>query len=365
MEKILKLKELLRSRGIDSIIIGPSDDLEYLIGFKSSPDDRFQGYFINSDPNKEDFYVVPKINHEEVAKHVGQVEYIIWGDEEGFLDKTIEKLKSQYDYKPIIAVNFTIRANDTIDMLEQMDIKFINGHRLMEDFRISKTKEEIENMKIAGQIADKTMDDIFNFIKAGMYESEIKDEIVRLLIENGGDDISFEPIVASGPNSSMPHYNEGTRKIKEKDVIILDFGCKYKGMCSDTSRTIFVGDVSSEEMEIYNIVKEAFEKGQAVSAEDVTADFIDTETRNIIDDKGYGQYFLNRTGHGIGFSVHEAPYIKKNNERIIADGMAFSIEPGIYIPGKFGMRIENIVAFKNGEKIIMNNSSTEIRIVKV
>lgn len=362
--RVEKLKKFLKDRKIDCLIVAPSDDLEYLIGFKSSPDDRFQGFFICSSPEKKDFYIVPKINHEEVEKYLPDMDYIIWGDEEGFLEKTIEKLKSYYDYKPKIAVNFNVRANDILDMLEEMDIDFINGHRMMEDFRIEKTDEEVINMIKAGEIADKTMEDIFNFIKPGMYESEIQEEIVRLLLENGGDDISFEPIVASGPNSSMPHYNEGKRIIQDKDIIILDFGCKYKGVCSDTSRTFFVGSASEEEKEVYYIVKEAFEKGQEVSAIGVTADYIDTMTRDIIENKGYGKYFLNRTGHGIGFSVHEAPYIKKNNQRIIADKMAFSIEPGIYIPGKFGIRIENIVSFKDGKKIIMNNSNTEIRIIK-
>ncbi|WP_313371231.1 M24 family metallopeptidase, partial [Sedimentibacter sp.] len=154
------------------------------------------------------------------------------------------------------------------------------------------------------------------------------------------------------------------RVIQEKDIIILDWGCKYNGMCADMSRTVFVGDITEEERQVYEIVLKSQEEGEKAAVKGAYIPEVDKAARDVIKDAGYEKYFFTRLGHGIGYSVHEAPDIKKSNQRYLEEGMVFSIEPGIYIAGKFGMRIENIVAVTENGNEILNKASKEIKIIK-
>jgi len=162
----------------------------------------------------------------------------------------------------------------------------------------------------------------------------------------------------------MPYYCEDLRVIQEKDIIILDLGCKYKGYCSDISRTVFVGGITDEEKKVYDIILRANKAGEETAKQGVKAENVDKASRDIIKSEGYGQYFLNRTGHGIGISVHEAPYIKTGNKQILERGMAFSVEPGIYMQNKFGMRIEDIVVIRADGPEVLNNFTKEIIVIK-
>jgi len=226
-----------------------------------------------------------------------------------------------------------------------------------------KDKEERKYLKKAGKIADKAAAAIVKFIKPGITEKAIKDKIKELLLEYGGESLSFETIVASGPNSSKPHYNSDKRVIKKQDIIVLDFGCKYNGYCSDMSRTVFVGEPTEEMKEVYDIVLRANRKAEATANAGSTAEEVDLAARMIIEEAGYGLNFINRTGHGIGLAVHEEPFIKKGNKIKLKNGMAFSVEPGIYIPGKFGMRVEDIILIENGKGQKLNNYSKEMIII--
>jgi len=250
-----------------------------------------------------------------------------------------------------------------LDIKNRINVNFVNGRPILEELRIIKSDEELENLRKAAAIADRVFEEILGYIKPGLQEKDIKEKIQELFIKNGAEGNSFNPIVASGPNSSKPHYNQYSRYIQEKDIIILDFGCKYKGLCSDMSRTVFVGGVTDEERKVYDIVYKAQDEGEKAVKEGVTAESVDAVSRNIIKEAGYGDYFLNRLGHGIGFSVHEAPDIKGGNKRVLEKGMAFSIEPGIYLPGRFGIRIENIMIIgKDGPEAI-NKANKEIVVV--
>ncbi|AOT72063.1 M24 family metallopeptidase [Geosporobacter ferrireducens] len=352
-EKYLeRLSKEIDQLGIDAILIGPSKDLAYVTGFLSQEDERFQGLFILRDGRY--FYISPKLNAEEMEHILGKnTKIYAWGDEEGF-ESIVKYALAENDLsKKKIAVNSGIRGTDLLDMTKIFSGEFMNGVQIIEDSRIIKTKEEIAHLKKAGQMADEVMEVLTSFIKPGMKEKDIKKKIIELFLEKGSE-IAFEPIVASGPNSSKPHYNQDDRRIQEKDVIILDLGCRYKGCCSDISRTFFIGEATEEEKQIYQIVLEANQAGKEAVKEGVTAAYIDRQARNIIHKAGYGDYFFNRVGHGIGFSVHEAPYIREGNSQIIKKGMAFSIEPGIYLPGKFGIRVEDIIVVGEDGPEVMN-----------
>lgn len=353
-KKFDKLFELMASEALDAIMIGPSSDMEYMIDYHAHADERLNCLVLLKD--KRYFHISPLLNYEEAShKYPNDAVFYKWADGDGFLDTVKASFKDFGIEKGKIGVNETIRAIDVIDFQNMMNATFVNAHPMMESFRIVKDTRQIEDMKKAGAIADEIMVEIKSFIKPGLYEYEVIEEIKRLYKERGVE-LSFPPIVATGKNSSMPHYNAGTSQITLGDNVVVDCGCRYNNVCSDTSRTFFVGQPSEIQKKIYQICLKSTLHAQDASRAGITAGEIDHIARSIIDGEGYKDNFLNRTGHGIGFSVHEAPYIKANNSIVLEDGMAFSIEPGIYIPGQFGMRVENIVIIENGKGVSMNHS---------
>lgn len=360
---INKLTKIMKNESIAAMFIAPSEDLEFLMGFSPHMDERFQGLFITNDARI--FYIVPQLNREEIQDAIGDIGKVFdWGDGEGFLD-ILSKAFEEYNLiNKVIGVNGTARAVNMLDIKSILDVSFRNGKPMIEELRIIKSNEEIEKLREAARMADDVFEKLTRFIKPGIQEKDIRNKIEELFIEIGADGLSFEPIVASGPNSSKPHYNKASRFIEEKDIIILDFGCKYKGLCSDISRTVFVGDISEEEKKTYDIVYRANEASEKHVREGAVAKDVDEIARKIIREEGHGQHFLNRVGHGIGYSVHEAPYITGRNERKLQKGMAFSIEPGIYIPSKFGIRIEDIVVVTENGVEILNKAPKEVVIIK-
>lgn len=356
--KFNKLFNLMADEKMDAIMIGPSSDMAYINGYHAHLDERLNILVLLRDGRY--FHISPLLNYEEAKRcYPEDAHFYPWSDGEGYLD-TVQKAFQDYDLlNKNIGVNEAIRAIDLVDFMSVMPVKFKNAHGLMESFRILKSEDEIKYLKEAGAIADEIMLAIKGFIKPGLYEQDVIDEIIRLY-KSKGLSVSFDPIVATGKNSSMPHYNAGTTKIQLGDNVVVDCGCVYHNVCSDTSRTFFVGEPSQEQREIYRICKEATFTAQNHAKAGMCAGELDKYARDIIDQYGYGHCFLNRTGHGIGFSVHEAPYIKANNPLILENGMAFSIEPGIYIAGKFGMRVENILVIENDHAVSVNHSPVDI-----
>ncbi|MGB9975681.1 M24 family metallopeptidase [Thermovenabulum sp.] len=361
--KIKKAIKMIKEEGLDALCIGPSPDLEYLTGLNPLSDERFKALFLLK--NGLYLYISPELCVEESKEALGEdVPVISWGDSEGFL-KAIEKAKEQFGLNNFrIGVNGGIRAVDIIDISGVLNVTFLNATRLMEELRIIKTRDEIEKLKKAAAVADEVAEKIAGYIKPGMTEKDIKEIVEKMLLEFGGEELAFETIVASGPNSSKPHYNEYSRTIQEKDVIILDFGCRVGGFCSDISRTYFVGEPTEEQRKIYDIVLKANIKGEVAVREGVTAEEVDRAARNVIKEAGYGEFFFNRVGHGIGFGVHEAPYIMEGNKTVLKSGMAFSVEPGIYIPGKFGMRVEDIVVVTENGCEVLNKATKDMIVIR-
>jgi Xaa-Pro dipeptidase len=194
-----------------------------------------------------------------------------------------------------------------------------------------------------------------------MKESDIIGFLAAEMASRGG--LTPFTIVASGPNSSIGHYNGGERVIESQDIILLDFGCAYNDMFSDISRTLFVGRVTQEQQKVYELCRRATETGEAACFEGAYIPDIDKAARDVIRHSEYGEYFFHRLGHGIGHMIHEAPDIKASNMRKLEKGMCFSIEPGVNIPGKFGVRIEDVVAITENGTEILNKSPHELLVV--
>jgi len=216
--------------------------------------------------------------------------------------------------------------------------KKING------FRGVKEEWELDLMRKAQEITDKAFSEVITRIKAGMTELELQAELIYCLYKNGGQGLSFDPIVVSGPNTSLPHGVAGERVIREGDFITMDFGVLYHGYCSDMTRTVALGYATEEMEKVYYTVLEAQKAGIAASRAGVPGKDIDGAARKVITDAGYGPYFGHGYGHSLGLEVHESPN-SANAEGMPLNSVA-SAEPGIYLPGKFGVRIEDVVIFK-------------------
>ena len=231
---------------------------------------------------------------------------------------------------------------------EKLNAELLPMHKQISSFRSVKEEWELELMRKAQEITDQAFSEILGRIKAGMTEKELQAELIYCLYKNGGEGLSFDPIVVSGPNTSLPHGVAGDRVICEGDFITMDFGAIYKGYCADMTRTVAVGYVTEEMQTVYDTVAKAQLAGIAATKAGVTGREVDAAARQVILDAGYGQYFGHGYGHSLGLEVHEAPNCNPGADTVMEENMVASAEPGIYLPGKFGVRIEDVLIFKNG-----------------
>ena len=223
-------------------------------------------------------------------------------------------------------------------------------------FRSVKEEWELDLMRKAQAIADTAFTEVLTKIKVGMTEKQLQAELIYCLLKNGGEGLSFDPIVVSGPNTSLPHGVAGDRAIQAGDFITMDFGVLYKGYCSDMTRTVAVGFATEEMKTVYETVLRAQLAGIAVTKAGVKGKVIDGAARQVIVDAGYGDYFGHGYGHSLGLEVHESPSCNPSGETEMEVNMIASAEPGIYLPGKFGVRIEDVLIFReNGSENITHS----------
>ena len=232
-------------------------------------------------------------------------------------------------------------------------------------FRGVKEDWELELMRKAQAITDKAFTEVIPRIKVGMTELELQAELIYCLYKNGATGLAFDPIVVSGPNTSLPHGVAGERTIREGDFITMDYGASYMGYCSDMTRTVAVGYATEEMQTVYNTVLKAQLAGLAVSKAGVSGDEIDGAARKVITDAGYGAYFGHGYGHSLGLEIHESPSPNQKNPEPMPAGAVASAEPGIYLPGRFGVRIEDTCVYLADGIEILTRSPKELIVVPV
>jgi Xaa-Pro dipeptidase len=222
----------------------------------------------------------------------------------------------------------------------------------------------VDAMRRAVKIAQYGLEATIPLIKIGMTERELSSELVMQLLKHGSEpEMPFAPIVSSGPNSANPHASPSERKLQVGDMLVVDWGAAYDGYISDLTRTFAVGDVDVECAKIHKIVQEANAAGRAAAKPGVPCANVDIAARDVIEKAGYGKYFTHRTGHGIGMEGHEDPYIRGDNMQLLEAGMAFTVEPGIYLADRNGVRIEdNLVITENGADCL-SDMPREMRVV--
>ncbi|WP_461866563.1 M24 family metallopeptidase [Thermococcus sp.] len=341
--RLQKLLPFMKMRNFDGALISPGTNLYYLTSLHiHEAGERLTVLAVNS--NGEYHLLAPNI-YENV---ISDFPVTFWRDGENPYGKLAEILKELSILSGRILVENTMRADWLIGILKLGSFEFHPLSILMRELRMRKDAGEIRLMEKAANVVDEVFEEILGMDLIGMREKDLALKI-ELLIRERSDGISFEPIVASGENGANPHHAPGERKLRKGDLVTLDYGAKYKGYCSDITRTIALGKPDKKLLEIYDVVKNAQENAFQTVREGIKAKDVDKAARDYIAEAGYGKYFTHRTGHGLGLDVHEEPYIGPDGEVILKNGMTFTIEPGIYVPGLGGVRIEDDVVV-HGDK---------------
>ncbi|PWA13223.1 Xaa-Pro dipeptidase [Pueribacillus theae] len=341
MLRVQKLREVMKKCNIDSMLITSSSNLRYMTNFTGTA-----GIALIS-LNEAKF--ITDFRYTEQAKEQAKGYDIV--EHKG---KIIEEIAKQAEKMKINQLGFEedhVTYSTYQTYKKEIPAQLIPVSGIIEELRLIKDNTEIQIVKEAAEIADAAFEHIITYIKPGMREREISDELEFFMRKKGATSSSFDTIVASGYRSALPHGVASDKVIEEGDFVTLDYGAYYKGYCSDTTRTIAVGEPSDQLKEIYAIVLEAQRLGVEGIKPGMSGKEADALTRNYIKDKGYGDYFGHSTGHGIGLDIHEGPTLSVNSETILKPGMIVTVEPGIYLSGIGGVRIEDdILITETGNK---------------
>ncbi|MFI8676003.1 M24 family metallopeptidase [Bacillus thuringiensis] len=351
--RMTNIQKQLHNYGIDGLLITKKENRQYATNFTGSAGvvliAAHKAIFITDfryvDQAKTEIKAAEIIMHkgnleEEVANQVSKLNIQKLGIEDN--NMTLQQFKKLQKY---------------------IHTEMVPVCEIIEDIRLIKDTSEIETMKIAATIADEAFHHIVTFLKPGISETDVRDELEFFMRKKGATSSSFQIIVASGVRSSLPHGVASNKIIERGDIVTLDFGALYDGYCSDITRTVAIGEPSEEFQKIYNVVREALKRGTEAIKPGETAKSIDDITRNYITEHGYGQYFGHSTGHGLGLEIHEPLRLSQESKATLQEGMVVTVEPGIYIPNWGGCRIEDdIVITKDGYDVI-TKSNRELIII--
>lgn len=352
-----------RLQETEGAVFFPSPNLYYLTGFWEEPSERPLFAILGQDGDPH--LIVPKLAADQIdrATWIGNIHsYTDTTDPLPLVRRVISELGL---LSGTIYLDPTMWARFTQDLRSTLpQVSFLLGGDLMESVRITKDAEELAAMREAASIADRVSSTLREMpdTVVGMTENELAREIETRMADRGGTELAFPVIVGSGPNGAHPHHTHGTREIEAGDPVVLDFGTRVDHYPSDQTRTIvFGGDPPSEFPDVFDAVRTAQDAAVDSIEPGIPAGAVDEAARAVIEGRGYGEEFIHRTGHGVGLSVHEEPYIVADSDRILEPGMVFSVEPGIYLEGEFGVRIEDLVVVREEGAERLNDSPRDWR----
>ena len=334
MNHIKQIAAKLPEYGLDAMLVTSEPGEFYAVGFHG------EGVaLITAD---ESWYYTDSRYIEAAGEQV-QADHVAMPEQGRNYRATIDALAKEHGLKKIGFEEdyMTVSAHQLWS--EGVEAELLPASSLMGTLRASKDAEEVEAMKAAQTIAEQALEETLKSLKVGVTEKEIAALLEYNMIRFGAEKKSFDTIIASGPNSSKPHAVPSLRKIQEGDFVTIDFGCVVNGYCSDTTRTVAVGQPTEEMRKVYDTVLQAQLAGIAAAKAGVTGKEIDGAARKVIEDAGYGEYFGHSFGHSLGIEIHESPNAAPSNPDPMPVGAVISAEPGIYLPGKFGVRIEDVL----------------------
>lgn len=334
--------EVMENKGLDAIVVADGYSMNYISGFTGATgylylsrnrkviltDSRYTTQARGESPNFETVEVSGAVAYGKQLAEYMQADQV---KKVGFEDRFLR-------YNQVLSLQEVCKGKTWVGLEDSLS-----------NLRMIKNEEEIENLRMAEEIGDKAFTRILTIIKAGMTEIEVAAELEYGMKMNGAQGFSFDTIVASGINSSMPHATPSHKKLEEGDFVTMDFGCIYNGYCSDMTRTVVIGKASDKQKEIYEVVLNAQLAGLEAISAGKTGEEVDKVARDIIAGAGYGAYFGHGLGHSVGLEIHEEPRVSPSGKTVLEENMIETIEPGIYIPDFGGVRIEDMVLVtKNG-----------------
>ncbi len=359
MDNLDKLRRKMNEQNVDLIVLSPGANLNWLLGVNPHGDERPLLFFLTL---SESAFLMPELEAESARQHT-DIKFYNWSDTSGPLkavDRILTNLKC-YSFRTL-AIDNTMRA----DHAALIQDKLVNVNRLFTAttigaLRMQKDTIEQKKLRVNAHQADLAMQKAWDTIKPGLTEEKI-----AFAIQNSFSDQGALPqfsIVASGSNSAFPHHQTGAKTLKEGDTIVIDLGGKFEGYASDITRMSMIGSPSKDYAFVHQTVENAVCAALAAAIPGEIAKNVDKAAREVIEKAGFGKYFVHRTGHGLGTEIHEPPFITSTSETILEPGMVFSIEPGIYIPDKFGVRLEEIVILRDNGPEILSKIPRDLKVI--
>ncbi len=345
IEKRLQgLRQQQVAQGLDCVALIPGANLRYLTGLNLLLSERPLVLFLPREGRP--VFLAPNLETPHIEAHLPfEVEFFTYNDEEGPQSAFERACRALNLAGKRLGVEFLNMRALEVRHLEQYapGCQILDAEGALSELRMIKDAEEIELMRQAIRITEQALHKAANAIQPGRTDLEIAAELKIAFLQAGAQGMSFDPIVVAGPESASPHAVPSGRRIEPGDLVIIDCGVTYQGYAADITRTFAVGPIAPQLERVYEIVKEANAAGRAAVRPGIPAQEVDRAARQVIAQAGYGEYFLHRTGHGLGLGIHEPPYIVEGNEELLRPGMTFTIEPGIYLPNRGGVRIEDDV----------------------
>lgn len=358
-QRLVELEQQMNQHGMDTLLITDPKHIYYLTGFLSNPHERFLGLLLQS--GSQPVLFAPALDGEAARAAIGSMELITHQDTEDPYRLLRHRLGTSSSFG-------LEKAHVTLDRYERLQEAFefsaaIDIGPSLREMRIRKSPEEINRMRHAVKLIEQVLENSLKQIKEGITENELVAEVEYQIRKLGADGPSFDSMVLFGEKTALPHGVPGERKLRSGDMIMFDIGVYAKGYASDITRTFGFGELSAEQLRIYETVLAANEAAIAAIKPGVSFGSIDKAARDVIEAAGYGPYFNHRLGHGLGIDVHEFPSVHGQNELLLREGNVFTVEPGIYVPGIAGVRIEDDVVVTDTGVDVLTSFSKQLQYV--
>ncbi|MDP7554413.1 MAG: aminopeptidase P family protein [Candidatus Thioglobus sp.] len=358
--KLTNTRRLMKANKVDLIALGPGTHMNWLLGFNPFPDERPCMLLVGQE---KEVFLMPSVNAEGVREQT-KIPMHCWNDEIG----PEQALKDALSFTNTInakhiALDEAMRSHFALLLLESLsNPTYEFTASTVGALRMRKGHDEYINLKENALIDDRAMLAGFAAIKEGVSEIEIGEAINSHFISEGAKPQFC--IVGSGPNGAFPHHHTGDKKVKQGDAVLIDIGGRKGTFPSDMTRMSVLGEPPEGYLEIHDIVERAVQAALSTAKPGIMAKDVDAAARNVITEAGYGEFFVHRTGHGLGIDIHEPPYITATSEVVLDEGMVFSIEPGIYLQGRFGVRLEEIVILRADGPEVLSELTRELNLIK-
>lgn len=339
MDHIAKITAQLPEHGLDAMLVTSAPGERYAVGFEG------EGWVLVSRDGAR--YSTDGRYIEAARQQVTGAEIVLTERGQSHLALAREEIRRR-GLKRVGFESGRVSADELGRWKDSLPCELVAAQGLLDGLRAVKDEEELARMRQAQRITDEAFREILNFIRPGLTEQEVAARLVYELLRRGGRRVSFDPIVAAGANGSMPHAVPGETVIQPGMFVTMDFGCVYEGYCSDMTRTVAVGQPTDEMERVYHTVLEAQRAGIAAARAGVTGSEVDRAARQAIQQAGYGSFFSHSFGHSLGLEIHESPNASPSEQTVFPAGAVISAEPGIYLPGHFGVRIEDVLVLREG-----------------